>query len=141
MEKIAKVRIYTDGKCQFCWWARHLVEPHDKFNRLEFCDFNMAEEAAKTPYTLEELVHRMHVQTPDGTWHAGYFGWIAVFEALPKHKWLARVLRWMPLRWLGPHFYDFLANNRYRIPSFVLRMLGAPKPCDEACALPARRER
>ena len=137
MSQVPDIRIYTDGSCEFCLWARRLVEPHDREGRLDFLDFNRPEIAAEAPYSPAELSRRMHVRTPDGSWHAGYFGWIAVFEALPRYRWLARVLRWIPFRWVGPYIYDFVARNRYRIPRIVLRMLGAPRPCDESCALPA----
>lgn len=112
------------------------MEPHDHDQRLDFRDLNRREVAAETPYPPEKLRLRMHVQTLDGRWHAGFWGWIAVFEALPKYRWLARVLRWIPFRWLGPWIYDFLARNRYRIPQRLLTLLGAPIPCDESCALP-----
>src|SRR5262249_19635499 len=138
MPLLDRLRIYTDGSCGFCRWARGLIEPYDRDGRLDFRDFNRAEITAETPYSLEELARRMHVQTPDGQWHAGYWGWVAIFSVLPRYRWLGRILRWVPFRWLGPSVYDFLARNRYRIPFRLLRLLGAPKPCDENCALPAR---
>ncbi len=133
----SQLRVYTDGKCEFCLWARSLVEPHDHEHRLAFQDFNLPEVAAETPYTCANLGRRMHVQTLNGKWHAGYWGWVAILEALPRFRWLAIVLRWVPFRWLGPRAYDFLARNRYRIPKFLLRILGAPHPCDETCVVPA----
>lgn len=137
MSSLSKLRVYTDGSCSFCGWARSLVEPNDREYRLDFRDFNRPEVASETPFSTAELSRRMHVQTPDGSWCAGYWGWIAVFEALPRYRWLGRMLRWIPFRLLGPPAYDLLARNRYRIPLFLLRLLGAPRPCGEACALPA----
>ena len=133
-----RLRIYTDGSCEFCGWARSLAEPHDRDERLDFRDFNRAEIAAETPYSADELARRMHVQTPDGGWHAGYWGWVAMFSVLPRYRRLSRILRWIPFRWMGPRLYDFLARNRYKIPVPLLRLLGAPKPCNEGCAIPVK---
>ena len=138
MSPQAKLRIYTDGSCGFCLWSRNLVEPHDRDHRLDFRDFNRPEIAAETPFPASELTRRMHVQLPDGTWRGGFWGWIAIFDVLPRFRWLGSVLRWPPFRWLGPGIYDLLARNRYRIPQFLLRLLGAPQPCDESCSISAR---
>lgn len=118
-------------------WARSLVEPHDRDHRLDFRDFNRPEVAAETPYLAAQLARRMHVQTPDGGWYSGYWGWIAVLEAIPQFQSLARVLRWAPFRWMGPKVYDFVARNRYRIPQWLLKICGAPRLCDEKCAVPS----
>lgn len=132
------LRIYTDGSCEFCLWARGMVEPHDRNHLLEFRDFNRLEIAAETPYSLSELNRRMYVQTPDGAWHAGFWGWIAILKVIPRYRWLGAILKWIPFRWIGPAIYDFVARNRYRVPKFLLKILGVPTPCDEACALPAK---
>ena len=137
----AQLRIYTDGSCEFCLWARSLVEPLDGNRRLDFRDFNRPEIAAETPYSATELGRRMHVLSPDGHWQAGFWGWVAIFDVLPRYKWLGRLLRWIPFRWIGPGLYGFLARNRYRIPRALLRLVGAPRPCNEGCALPDQRGR
>lgn len=137
MATSARVRVYTDGRCDFCWWARGLVEPYDLEKRIDFRDFNIAEIAAETPYSREELAREMHVLTRDGRWHAGFFGWVAILRELPRRRWLARLMSAPPLRWIGPVLYRFIAANRFRIPKFLLRGVGAPTPCDESCTLPA----
>jgi predicted DCC family thiol-disulfide oxidoreductase YuxK len=81
----------------------------------------------------------MHVQTADGEWHIGFFGWIAILRALPRWRWLARLLSLPPLRWLGPAAYRLIAGNRYRIPAFLLRWLGAPPMCGPGCEIPQPR--
>ena len=138
MEAAVKLTVYDDGNCPFCQWAQGWVERRDREHRLEFRDFNRPEVAAETPFPPAELTQRMHVRTPEGEWHIGFFGWIAVLSALPRWRWLARLMRRAPLRWMGPHVYQFIADHRYRIPRFLLRWMGAPPPCDAACALPRR---
>lgn len=141
MGSIPKVRVYTDGKCQFCWWARGFVEPYDSERRIDFRDFNDPAIAAETPYSRPELLRQMHVLTPDGRWHCGYLGWLAILKELPTRRWLARILALPPLRWLGPGAYTLLAANRYRIPTWLLTITGAPRPCTEGCELPQQSGR
>ena len=136
-----KLRIYTDGNCPFCLWARRLVEPYDRDHRLEFRDFNNPVVAAETPFSFDELSRRMHVQTLDGNWHAGYMGWVAILRVLPRLRWLGWLMSIIPLRWVGPGLYDFIARNRYRIPDFLLRILRVPRPCNEACRYPIESRR
>lgn len=130
--------MYDDGNCPFCQWAQAWVERRDGEHRLEFRDYNLPEVAAETPFPPAELGRRMHVRSPDGAWHVGYYGWIAVLSALPRWRWLAGPMRVPPARWFGPLFYRFIADHRYRVPQFLLRWLGAPPPCDADCALPRR---
>ena len=138
MKAAVKLTVYDDGNCPFCQWAQGWVERRDREHRLEFRDFNRPEVAVETPFSSAELTQRMHVRTAGGEWHIGFFGWIAVLSALPRWRWLAGCMRLAPLRWLGPHLYQFIADHRYRIPRFLLRWMGAPPPCDAACALPRR---
>jgi predicted DCC family thiol-disulfide oxidoreductase YuxK len=132
-----KLRIYHDGRCPFCQWSQQTIERQDRDQRLEFRDYHV--DHAETPFSLADLSHAMHVQTSDGRWHIGYFGWIEILRALPRRRWLARVMSLPPLRWLGPLVYRLVAANRYRIPRFLLRWLGAPPVCNAACDLAKSR--
>ncbi len=131
-----RIRIYDDGRCSFCQWARSKVERFDVAHRLEFRDYH--QHAAEAPFPFTDLDRAMHVQTPDGHWHVGFFGWLEILRVLPRWRWLARVMSVPPLRWIGPLLYRLVAGNRYRIPMFVLRWLGAPPVCDERCDLPTQ---
>ena len=132
-----KVTIFDDGRCAFCQWAQGVVERADTGHAVEFRDYNLPAHAAQAPFPLSDLAHAMHVQTPDGRWHIGFRGWLAVLKVLPRWRWLGRLMGGVPLRWLGPLVYRVVAANRYRIPGFLLRWMGAPPPCDETCALPS----
>ncbi len=136
MDSAGQVHVYTDGNCPFCLWARGLVEPHDRDRRLDFCDFNRPEVAAATPFSLEELRREMYVRTPDNQWHRGYWGWVAVLRVIPRYRFLARLMSWIPFRWFGPALYRLFAANRYRMPQWLLRTAGVPRPCDENCPRP-----
>lgn len=137
MSSTATIRIYHDGRCPFCQWAQQVIERRDRDRRLEFRDYH--EHGAETPFALSDLSRAMHVRTPDGTWHIGFFGWLQIVKALPRWRRLARVLELPPLRWIGPLVYRLIAGNRYRIPQLLLRWLGAPPVCSPACDLPPSR--
>lgn len=141
MAELAQLRIYTDGSCEFCLWARSLVEPYDSEHRLDFRDFNNPEIAAEAPFPLAQLSRRMHVLDSEGRWRSGFWGWVAILRVLPKLRWVARLLALPPFRWLGPYIYDFLAPRRFRIPRVLFRGAGTPRPCDESCALPQNATR
>ena len=132
----AKVIVYDDGNCAFCQWSEAWLKRFDRDGRIEFRSYHEPAVRAETPFSLEQLHEKMHVRTADGQWRSGYFGWMAIWAELPRFRWLSRILSASPLRWLGPALYIAVARNRYRIPQFVLRWLGAPPPCDSQCALP-----
>jgi predicted DCC family thiol-disulfide oxidoreductase YuxK len=131
-----QLRAYDDGHCPFCQWAQQKIARYDLDHLLDFRDYNQPAIAAETPFSLEQLNARMHVRTPDGQWHAGFFGWIAILRVLPRWRWLAAVLSAPPLRWIGPAVYRFIASHRYQVPAWLLRWLGAPQPCDQRCSVP-----
>src|ERR1051325_5926615 len=114
MEATDAIVVYTDGSCPFCQWSRGLVERRDKAGRITFRDLNDPEATRGTPFPNAELATAMHARTPDGTWHVGFWGWIAVLRILPRWRWMAGLLAAPPLRWLGPGFYRVIARNRYR---------------------------
>lgn len=140
MDSTTRLRVYTDGACAFCWWARGLVQPYDSEQRLDFRDFNDPAVASQTPYSRAELLREMHVLTPDGRWHSGFAGWVEILRVLPRRRWLAKVLAVPLIRWIGALAYKIAAANRYRLPRWFLRLLGAPQPCAKACEIPPQAE-
>lgn len=132
-----RLAVYTDGSCPFCQWSRRRVERYDREHRIEFRDYNDPAVARETPFTDAELATEMHVRTPDQRWHGGYSAWLEVLKALPRWRWLGKLLGYVPFRWIGPSLYRLIARNRYRAPNLVLRWLGAPPPCPQQEACPA----
>ena len=120
-----------DGSCPFCRAIQARIEPYDTGHRLSFIDYNDPAVAARSPFPRARLDAEMHVLAADGSWHVGYFGWVAVLSELPRLAWLGRLMDVAPIRWLGPGIYRWIAKHRYRIPGF-------PAPCHtDSCAIPA----
>jgi predicted DCC family thiol-disulfide oxidoreductase YuxK len=138
VQQTTKLRVYTDAKCPFCVWARGLVELRDTHAQIVFLDYNDVALAAETPYSFKDLAAEMHVCTEDGSWFAGYWGWVEILRTLPGYKWLAVVASLPVLRWIGPVAYRFVAARRYRIPAWVLQKLRIPPPCDAGCRIESK---
>ncbi len=120
-----------DGSCPFCRAVQEHVEPYDTNHRLNFVDYNDPAVAARAPFPRARLDEEMHVHAAEGSWYAGYFGWVAVLRELPRLAWLGWMMSAPPFRWFGPGIYRWTARHRYRIPGF-------PAPCPtDSCAIPA----
>ena len=133
MKESARIEVFTDGQCPLCQWMRARVEPFDRERRIEWLDYRDPEiQRRAAPYTFQELNEEMHTRTPDGRWAAGYGAWIEVMRVLPGWRWFAPLLNIWPATSLGPVFYRWLANRRYKL-------FGVPPPCDAAgvCSLHA----
>jgi predicted DCC family thiol-disulfide oxidoreductase YuxK len=59
----------------------------------------------------------MWVRTAEGELLAGFEGWLRLLSVLPRWRWLARISRVPPLRWLGPPIYRLIARFRHRLPT------------------------
>lgn len=131
MAETARVEIFTDGACPFCRAIQERVASLDTRHRLRFLDYNDPAVAARAPFPRTRLDEEMHVRATDGTWHAGYAGWVVVLRELPQYAWLGWLLAAPPFRWFGPGLYRWIARHRYRIPGF-------PAPChSDTCAISA----
>ncbi|MGH9776187.1 MAG: thiol-disulfide oxidoreductase DCC family protein [Candidatus Acidiferrales bacterium] len=129
MNETNEVEVYMDGECPFCRAVQARIEPLDIQHRLAFRDYNDPNVAARAPFARERLDAEMHVRTADGSWHVGYFGWIAVLRELPRLRFLGWLMSLPPTRWIGPSVYRWIARHRYSLPGF-------PKPCHEhSCEL------
>jgi len=136
---LERLVVYTDGSCPFCHWSRQKVERYDRNRRVEFRDYNDPAVARETPYSDPELAKEMHVVTPSGQWHGGFSAWLEVLKALPRWRWVGRVMSLIPFRWIGPPLYRLVARNRYRAPNLILRWVGAPPPCPQEGSCPVPR--
>jgi len=132
MPNPGKLRVYMDGGCGLCQFAQSLIEPYDSARVLEFVDYNDPEVRAGVPFPVEELGARMHVEAPDGSWHKGFFGWIAIMAALPELRDVAWMLGLPPFVMLGPVAYDLIAANRNELSSALLALVPA---CESGCGI------
>ena len=88
--------VYTDGSCPFCQWSRQQVERYDRQHLVEFRDYNDPAVARETPFADAQLATEMHVLTPEQRWYGGYSAWLEVLKALPRWRWLGKLLGYVP---------------------------------------------
>jgi predicted DCC family thiol-disulfide oxidoreductase YuxK len=117
----SQLEIFIDAACPFCQWVRARIERFDTAHRLRFLDYSDPLVAAQPPFSREELDQEMHVRLADGTWHAGFAGWVVVLRALPRLAWLGWLLSSQLFRRIGPRLYHWVAKNRYRFPGLLPR--------------------
>src|SRR5256885_1208799 len=117
----SRLVVYTDGSCPFCRWSRGKVERYDRERRVDFRNYNDPAVARETPYSAAALATEMHVLAPNGQWYGGFAAWLEVLKALPRWRWLGKILGYPPFRWMGPALYRVIARNRYKAPNTVLR--------------------
>ena len=130
--------VYTDGSCPFCLWSRRKVEAYDRNHFVEFRNYNDPAVARETPYADSALAAEMHVLAPGERWFGGFLAWLEILKVLARWRWLGKLLGYVPFRWIGPPLYRGIARNRYGLPNFVLRWIGAPPPCpaEGSCTMP-----
>jgi predicted DCC family thiol-disulfide oxidoreductase YuxK len=114
LEQSGKYEVFNDGSCPFCQWIRGHVEPYDTKHRIAFVDYNDPAVAARSPFSVDQLEHEMHVRTPDGDWAAGFAAWVILLRAMPRLAWLGWILGAPPLRWAGPAATRSIASGRPR---------------------------
>ncbi|MGE5235897.1 MAG: thiol-disulfide oxidoreductase DCC family protein [Acidobacteriota bacterium] len=113
MAEAKRIEVWYDGGCPLCARSRRWAERRDRDGALHFRDFTSRSEAGNLPAPPAELDRAMCVRAPDGKVDWGFAGWRAILAALPRWRWLARVLGWRPLRGLGPRLYRLVSLHRH----------------------------
>jgi predicted DCC family thiol-disulfide oxidoreductase YuxK len=102
--------------CPVCKRSKRWLERLDWLGRLEFADIHDRGRAdAELPaVTYADMLRRMYVKRPDGSYFAGFEAFRAVAPMLPL-CWLLLPALWLPGAVLiGKRVYDFIARNRFR---------------------------
>jgi predicted DCC family thiol-disulfide oxidoreductase YuxK len=120
--------VLFDGSCPFCRKSVGIIRKLDWFGRLEYRDATVPENwpATAEPLQMDRLMDEMHLVTPRGATHAGFFAFRWMSWRLPL-TWLVAPLLYVPgVSWLGSKVYLWIARNRYNLV-----------PChDGQCAVP-----
>jgi predicted DCC family thiol-disulfide oxidoreductase YuxK len=94
MLKPDKTTVFYDGGCPLC--RREI----DHYRRIDLTGRMCWLDVTREHGALDEFglsVHaamaQLHVMDRDGVWHTGAYGFAAMWEELPRYRWLARMLR------------------------------------------------
>ena len=124
----AKPEVFYDGLCPLCIRSMTILAYFDWFGRLRYSDLEVEGARfvrAHPTVSLEDCREEMHLRTPDGTIHRGFFAFRRAVLELPP-LWPLLPLVYVPgAATLGPMIYRAIAARRSRL-----------EPCSfDACAL------
>ncbi len=88
-----KITLYHDGSCPLCRREIDHYRRQEGADALAFVD--VSDEAAVVGPGLDRraAMARFHVRLPDGTLQSGAAGFLAVWQRLPRWRWLAGLAR------------------------------------------------
>lgn len=117
----APVRVMYDGSCPICSREiRHyqrLAEP----GVCAWTDVSDAAVSVPSGLSRQVLMDRFHVQTPDGQWLSGAQAFVALWQYLPRWRYLAMVCKWPGVLWLLERLYTLFLVVRPVLQSKVGR--------------------
>ncbi len=94
MLKPDKTTVFYDGGCPLCRREIDHYRRIDPTGRIRWLDVTHEHEALfEYDLSVDTAMARLHVMDRDGVWHTGAYGFAAMWEELPRYRWLARLLR------------------------------------------------
>lgn len=130
--------VYYDGACPLCRSEMGVLMRDNQAGRLRFVDIaEQGFDATALGVTQAALMARLHVRRPDGTWLVGVPAVQAAYAATGHHR-IAALLGQPAIARLARPAYDWLADHRYRLPRWLLKLVhlhaGSCAP-DGACRI------
>lgn len=105
-----QTHVLFNGRCPIC--AAEIAQYRRTADRIDaplrFEDLHDADLASWT-LTTQEAKRRLHARLPDGTRLSGIAAFAAVWDHLPRMRWMARIVRMPGLRWVAAWVYDHIA--------------------------------
>lgn len=100
--------VYFDGSCALCRREIAVYRRQMGADRLDFIDVSQPDAACGPDLQRTDAMARFHVRDVDGRLIDGAAGFVAVWAALPRWRWLARIAggrrRMAAMEWLYRRF-------------------------------------
>ena len=107
--------VFYDGSCPLCRREIAHYRRQDRAGALGWVDITRDRESLETyELTLEQAMARLHVLDAQGRWQIGAWGFAAIWERIPRYRWLARLVRGLHLLPLLDAGYRPFARWRLR---------------------------
>ncbi|MEM9440807.1 MAG: DUF393 domain-containing protein [Pseudomonadota bacterium] len=109
--------VLYNGACPIC---RREIEHYQKLDALgasalAFTDISVADPVlAKVALSMDEAKRRLHVVDTNGCLLSGIPAFAAIWDHLPRYRWLSTVVRWPVLGSLLHWAYEPIAYGLYR---------------------------
>jgi len=127
MVKISPVLGYTviyDAYCGVCSRSVAWLKRQQADQPLRFLAADSEEAVRLVPVRPP---NQMAIVAPSGEVLLGSDGWIACLSALPRYRWMARVMAWRLMKPFVRLGYGLVARNRLRISAMLGRK---PDACE-----------
>lgn len=113
---LTPLRLVYDGQCDFCKSSLLAVRFFDVFRQITFVDSHDPDLLAATGVSFEKAESAAYAVRPDGKQLAGFDAFRQVAWQLPATALLAPLLYIPGIPQLGRRSYEWIKNNRHRLP-------------------------
>ncbi|MDE3239473.1 MAG: DUF393 domain-containing protein [Paracoccaceae bacterium] len=122
----ADVTVFYDGACPLCSAEIGLYRAQDRDGALCLVDVSRPEAALPPGVTQAEALARFHVRAADGRVLSGAAAFVAVWQSLPRWRWLARLARVPGMLWVMERGYRLFLPLRPAIVAVYRRLARKP---------------
>jgi predicted DCC family thiol-disulfide oxidoreductase YuxK len=93
----APLCVYFDGSCPVCTAEIGIYRRAAAPEAVQFVDLAQTDACLPDGATRGDLLARFHVRDTEGRLVAGAQGFVALWLAIPKFRWLGRIGSWPPV--------------------------------------------
>ncbi len=117
-----KSQIFYDGSCPLCRAEMEQYMALDAGGDFSFIDMAESPQSVESiGVSRQEAMARLHVRLSDGRIVTRVDAFIAIWEKLPKFRWLAWVFKARPMKALFNAFYRWFAPRRHFFSKIAAR--------------------
>ena len=120
--------VFFDGSCALCRAEIGYYRRTDAAGDLCFIDVSEAHAAPPEGVTPQQAMARFHVRLPDGSLQSGAAGFVALWLALPRWRWLGRLAGHRRVLPVLERLYVLFLPWRARIARLVFRQARSARP-------------
>lgn len=109
------VTVFFDDQCGLCSKEIAHYQKVTPPNTISWCPLSQSQSALKA-HDIEYVValKHLHAITHDNQLYIGVDAFIAIWQQLPRWRWLAKVAKFKPLNWLLKIGYKWFAEWRFK---------------------------
>lgn len=118
----AEVTVFYDGACPLCSAEIGLYRAQDRAGALRLVDVSRPETGLPPGVTQASALARFHVMSVDGRVLSGAEAFVAVWQSLPRWRWLARIAALPGVLWVMERGYRLFLPLRPGIVALYRRL-------------------
>ena len=120
--------VYFDGSCPLCSIEIAHYRSSEGSGDIAFVDVSQADAPMDADLDREQAMARFHVRLPDGSLQSGAAGFVALWQALPRWRWLARLAGHRRVLPVLEQLYVLFLPWRARIARVLFRQARSARP-------------